>query len=311
MVDPAAPAPTAPPPGAPPADPSAPVAPVVPPATQIGTPTAPVTPIATPENAWKLGLDPAFQADPTIQQTASINDLAKRFLDTKKMVGADKIVKMGENITPDERRLWMKDNLGVARPDVETAYGFDLKDAHPEFQEAAAATLEHVAKTFFEHDIDAELGKKLVSAFLQNEAQMFETQQQAMMQSEEAALVTLKQELGQSYDHKIGIVKHMLNQIDPSGEATALLDNSRLGNAPPILKMLIKAAEHMGGDNLVNSDTPQATSWVTSPEQAKAEIAQLQTDKEFRKALTDKSEPGHAEAYRKWTELHKIQAGEQ
>lgn len=295
-----------------PAAPVAPVVPVVPAPTQISVPATPPTPLTTPQDAWRLGLDADLQADLTIQGTKSINDLARRLVDTKAMVGVDKISKLKENASPEETRLWMKDNLGLARPDTadgETGYKFDLTVAHPDFKEQMGATMTHVAKAMFELDVPLEKGQALVKSFLENESALYEEAQKAMVLAEETAINGLKQELGSAFDHKIGIVQHALKELDPTGEATQLLEDTRLGNHPAIIKMLIKMAENMGGDSLAVADVSQGRAFVTSPEQATAEIKQLTLDKEFREKLTNKSALGHKEALDKWTQLHQIQAG--
>ena len=87
-------------------------------------------------------------------------------------------------------------------------------------------------------------------------------------------------------------------------ELQKLMDETGLGNHPELLRIFAKVGERLGEDSLVVGTGLGANQM--SPEQARAEIQNLYSDKEFSKSYRDNREPGHKAAMSKMGRLFSI-----
>lgn len=56
----------------------------------------------------------------------------------------------------------------------------------------------------------------------------------------------IRQELGESFDAHVGAAKHMLNDLDRSGEVKEMLNSSRAGSHPAVVRFMASVARKLG-----------------------------------------------------------------
>jgi len=258
----------------------------------------------TSDTAWKSQLDEEFRTHPSLASINTMNDMAKSYVHAQSMVGKDKVVKIGADADMAAKQNFFKELGWGQRPDTKDDYALNTQDAHADFQGNLDNTVAFMREKFHEHGLTKTQAEGIFNDFIANQSSSYEQSTKDIAMQEEQAVNDLRQEFGQSFDHKIGLAKQTLDQIDPSGEIKSILNETRLGNNPHILKMFIAIGEKVLGDNIVPGQANRQ--FVVSPDQAKGEIETLKGDKEFQAALFDRGNPGHELARKKWTELHQI-----
>jgi len=83
-----------------------------------------------------------------------------------------------------------------------------------------------------------------------------------------------------------------------------MMDETGLGNHPEMLRVFAKVGEKLGEDSLIVGSGLGANQM--SPEQARTEIQNRYSDKEFSKAYRDNREPGHRQAMQDMDKLFRI-----
>lgn len=118
-----------------------------------------------------------------------------------------------------------------------------------------------------------------------------------------AADAALRKEWGAAYDVKEaaakGAVAALQSKLGLTPEFLSQVEG-KLGYAP-LIKLFATLAEDYGIGREGRAAAPGAGG--VTPEQASAELRQLNADPAFRKALSDRSDPGHADALGKWERL--------
>ena len=88
-----------------------------------------------------------------------------------------------------------------------------------------------------------------------------------------------------------------------SPELKSIMNDTGLGNHPEMIRAFSKIGEMLGEDSLVVG-TGMGSSQI-APQQAREEIQNLYSDKEFSAAYRDNKDPGHKSAMSKMDRLFK------
>lgn len=262
-------------------------------------PPAPAAPLAAPvvENKadwnsekWKDYLDGEIKDDPSLKVVKDIKGLAKIYVDSQKLIGADKILVPNKFASEAE---WASIYNKLGRPEAADKYEVVMpKDSKmsEDFvknlkEEAYASGLNNTQAnkliTFYD--------KQLVAA-QEKIAQIQETEYQNEVKG-------LKQEWGQAYESKIKAAEAGINAFgDP--EFLNYLNESGLNKDTRLAKFFAKI-----GEALAEEQGPGAPgNNIKTPAQAKAEIASL----ESHPAYFDGTHPEHSHIVNQVLELRRL-----
>jgi len=240
-------------------------------------------------------LPEAYRADPTFADLKDVDGLAKSYKHAASLVGVDRAQVL--RLPKDEAAAEWADvyaRLGCPeKPD-----GYELKGP----EGLAPEVLTEFGKTLH----TAGLSKRQAAAVMDFYSGQVTAQATALQQAQDAMLAqtttTLKQEWGQAFDDHAHAARRAVREL--GGDALAQkLQQAGLANDLDVVRMFAKvgmeraeaAGLKSGGGGGFNVNTPAA---------AQAEIRRLQGDRDFGKVLTNRSDPGHAEAKRRWDALH-------
>jgi len=220
--------------------------------------------------------------------------IAKSYVETKSMIGADKILKPSEKWTDKEYNDFYS-QLGrpeapdkYSMPDVKMPEGLALDDA----KIAERKALYHKA------GLSDKQAKALIEADLTFVKSSYEADQQSTQSAKLSAESTLKQEWGDKYQANIELARSVVAKFGDD-QFVRYIEESGLGNDPRLVKMLAKAGQGLMEDRATGKGTTEIS---PSAAHALAEITQLKGDKEF----MDKFVSGDKYAVQKFNYLHTV-----
>lgn len=261
-----------------------------------GTATTGVTSAPTPTNAsiaWLEGADELTVGYAQNKGWQSPNELLSSYQNLEKLLGADRagntVVLPKDGATPDELNAFYG-KLG--RPSDPAGYNIDVPQGIPsDFTNAATAK-------FHELGLSQKQGQELASWWQGYAGNIAATQEAQAAEAFRADEVSLRQDWGQAYDQNIGIARTVANTLGLDAPTIDKLQ-AALGHKGT-MDLLYKIGEKSGEDVFVTSQTGAGFRGAMTPAQAKAEISQLQQDRDFVSKYLNKD----ANAIKRMAELH-------
>ncbi len=271
------------------------------------TVTAPAPDPEAPSFSWREHLaDDIDQSDlslQTIHGTTNreiISALAKQHINAQKAIGRDKISIPGKDASDEEMRLYYTQ---TGCPETPDGYAPPTENISDKFDvDLFNGAREEAHRLGVRPDQLAGLARFLDSR--QAEArEASDTASTAQVQEWEAAI---QKEHGGAFAQNTAMAKAIIHEYG-GDEMETLLEDRGLGSHPALFNMLTKIGRALGEDEVVGQGGTYQ--FVSTPDQAAAEWAQLQLDKEFMAALNSNEHPGHKVAFEKQTALFKLGAG--
>lgn len=221
----------------------------------------------------------------------------KSFIETKALTGRKAYSVPADDWKPEQWAEWNK-TIGV--PDAPDKYPTP-DAAMAEKAGMSKETLDAAFKKFHEIGMTPRQVKSLLNDWYIGEAakgaDMAEQQRKAQT---EQATTTLKQEFGDKYEAKMGLVKAFLSKFG-SPELIKWADESGAGNSPEFVKALVKASEAMLEDSSHGGRAGQFGP-ASSKASALQAISELKMDKGFMQQFMS----GQKDAVKKWNDLHQV-----
>ena len=240
-------------------------------------------------------LDEGLRSNPSLQNFADANALAKSYVHARSHIGADKIVKPQSSWTDDQYNQFYAE---TGRP--ETANDYDIK-INIEDSDAEAwnsfRTAAHGA------GLNGKQAQKMAE-YLENTFTDVDEQFEANVeQAKEATRQELRQEFGQALEQKVKLgFAAAQKYIDPILlDDIVLQDGRSLGDHPEIIKMFASIASDIGEDTLAG----EATELIMTPAEARA----LAKEKMAEAVYQDKFHPAHDEAVKEVQRLFELASG--
>lgn len=248
------------------------------------------------EPTWRDTLPEEMKSEPSLQLIADIPMLAKSYLHSQKMVGADKILKPSKHATADDWKKTFKD-LGV--PD-EKDYKLDFNDQEKTVIDQQFA--EFFQKLSAQEQLFPDKAKKVLMESAKFIKTAEEARQNGVKLENEKALTALKDEWGAAYDIKTQQANLAFKTFGKDiPELDAFLVKSGLGNNPAVIKMFAAVGETLKEGKIINS-SPSGGAGPLTPKEAQVKIDQImgrpQTD-----PFWDKNHPNHKNAVQEMNEL--------
>lgn len=207
-------------------------------------------PTTTDTIDWRTAItDDEIRNSPTIQQikaentTEALDSISKQLINAQKMVGTDKIPKLKEDATPEQRRAYLNEYFNI--PAEKDVYEFDLG-------EEPTDDAKEVAALFQEMSFENELSKEAANDIYNKLGEFFEQKGQA---AQDAQAAQISENLGKLRDEWGDRYEGLLKQANVAAERVGgddLLkffdDNPQFGNDPTIIKAFQKMAVMMMED---------------------------------------------------------------
>jgi len=199
--------------------------------------------------------------------------IAKSYVETKSMIGADKILKPSDKWTDKEYDAFYN-QLGrpeapdkYSMPEVQMPEGLKLDDA----KIAERKALYHKA------GLTDKQAKALIEADLTFVKSSYEADKQSTESAKLTAESALKQEWGDKYTANIELARSVVAKFGDE-QFARYIEESGLGNDPRLIKMLAKAGQGLMEDRATGKG---GTDIVPNSAAAMAELNQLKGDRDF------------------------------
>jgi len=259
--------------------------------------------------SWFDSLPDDIKSDPTVShfKGKDVGDLAKSLVETKKMVGSDKMVIPGKNATQEQ---WDEIYSKLGRPSEPGEYGLDKIEV-PE-----SAHMDEVQVEFF-GQLAHKLGlnsKQAATAFAAI-AEMRSGQVNQMAEKYEElrnnAETEMRSEYGAAFEKNLVMAKSVVTQFFPE-DSLAELDQFthngvQLTNSPTFIKGMVALAKGLGEDRVVGM--ADRGSGHLTPQEASLRAQEKLADPAFKKVYTNPSDPGYKAAQEEMFKLHEMAAG--
>ncbi len=242
---------------------------------------------ATLTKDWRSGIDETLRAHPSMQNFTGVNDLAKGYIEAQKLVGKEKIPVPTKPITeaPQEYEVVFNrlgrpsDPKDYKMPEVEIPEGAEALKPSPEELDNFKLLAHKIG--LLPHQVEA-----LYRFNHERNLSVFNSMNEAATTSRQEAEATLRKEYGKAYDANLALANQVIAKF--GDESTRALIEEGVGNDPRFIKFMVKVAKQFGEDG---STLGEARTAILTPEEAKAEIAAIQADKEG--PYKNKNHPEH------------------
>ncbi|RKX27481.1 MAG: hypothetical protein DRP45_00930 [Candidatus Zixiibacteriota bacterium] len=251
---------------------------------------APATPTAGEPSDWRSGLSVEQQNSPALKDFSSVEALAGSYLNTKSMVGQDKVVK------PQSDEQWSDVYNMLGRPETAGDYKYE---SMPEVDGPVAEALQEDQSWF--SGVAHELGlsqmqaDKLFSAYAGRANEVAQTQTADAEQAHARAVAAIEKEWGNAYDTNLDVAERAVKHLGGQALMDALV-NTGAGNNVLILDAFMKAGKMMSEDIGID----KAGNEANTPDQLRDQVSSLQQNP----AYQDGTHPDHSRIVEKMMRLN-------
>lgn len=277
----------------------------------VAEPEAPKAEVVTPDatvtsggDDFKQFISEDLRDHDDLKSILTINDMAKALVNSRQLIGKDKIVLPGEDATPEQLETFY---AGIGRPDTPQDYHLAPPDSLPE-----GFTIQtELIDSYAEHAHSIGLTAKQAAAELAFQTELAAKQMEQQKKLEAEALqeneTTLKNDFGSAYEQNIKLANQAIDRLSEKDESLReRLNSTGLGSDPAFVKMMVKMGKMMGESNLVGE---AENTFARTPGAASIEIAKLQADEGFMKQYNTSADPNHKQAVERMRRLFVEEAG--
>lgn len=247
------------------------------------------------ETSWRDSLPDDMRNHPALQDFKDVTGLTKSYLSQQDLIGKDKVAIPGE----DDAEGWGKLYNKLGRPEKEDGYEYKA----PEGSEGLQIDKELVTqyqKKFHELGLTKKQGEALFNLYNENVVAKIKGLTADAEKRRQDTQTLLKAEWGQAYDQNLNMAKNVIKELgDP--DLIPFLEETGLGNDPRLVKIFYNIATKTSEDSFKSGGN--GNGFISTPEQAKSKIAQLQADDKFMEAYMSKTHPEHAASVKRMADL--------
>lgn len=206
------------------------------------------------------------------------------------MIGYDKVAIPGEKATPEELSAFYS-KLG--RPEKPEGYG--IKD--PEGVQVNAELKNGFLAKAHELGLSAKQAQGLFGWYNEFGGNFAKQAEGQALASQENAVKELKTEFGNAYNERIALatqaVDWAVENIKGAEQFKEFLDSSRLGDHPVMVRLFAKIGEMLSEDGQLKGAGSGTGVSAMTPDEAKARLAEFNSNVDKMKAYQDASHPNH------------------
>ncbi len=244
---------------------------------------------------WRAVLPADIKDDPSLKAITDINGLAKSYVHSQKMLGADKIIVPNKYATDaDWKNVFHK--LGL--PETVDKYEVKAKEGVDAAKDPFFVGFKSIAH---QAGVLPQQAQKLYEWYETESAKFIEEQQKVQKEALEKEVQALKQEWGQAYDMKVRAAKAVIEKFG-GDDFKEFLDQTGLTNNAKFAKFLATVGESFAEDT-IKGDGDKAP--VMTPQYAQKEINKVFADPKH--PYFDKMHPQHKEALAEMARLFELQ----
>lgn len=253
---------------------------------------------AAPIETWHSKLPDELKAEPSLVDFKDESEMipmpinvAKSFVHTKKLVGAD-VIKMP---TTDEERMELYSKLG--RPESDELYVLQAAaDINPKVQESLDKDSSWFRKTAHELGLSDKQATALYAGFTKQMSDKYNETIQLAEQDNINTEIQLRTEYGTAYDGKNVLMQRAMQEIGGS-EFMELIKTSGVVKNPVFVRAMFKVGDMMAEDLGLDKSTGAL---IKSKASAKDELVSLMAHK----AYLDGTHPEHKSLVQKVATLN-------
>lgn len=246
--------------------------------------------------SWLDSIPQDLRDQPSLKTVPDVQTLAKNYVEAQRLIGMKRVVVPGKDATPEQRAEFFN---AIGRPEKVEQYRMPKVDL-PEGLSVDEAVLKKATELFHKSGITSDQADALLPFYYQLQIEQHNSGAAARTKAQAEAEASLKAEWGDKYASNLDIAKNTIRKFADDA-ALDQLEASGLGNHPALVKALHKIGAQLledrasgRGDGLNLMDATRAS----------MELDTLKMDKNFIDALTNRGNPGHESAKKKWIELH-------
>lgn len=243
--------------------------------------TPPAGSFEWPKN-WKENLPAELRDEGSLKVIQDIPSLAKSFIHSQKMIGADKIVIPTKHATDDD---WKQVFTKLGNPEKIEDYKFEVPKDAP-FDDKFVGGFKEIAH---KAGILPKQAEGLVKWFAEASKVEAEGYKAQMTQKLEAEVAGLRQEWGNAFDAKIAKAQSAALEFGGK-DFIKFLNETGLGNSSAMIKAFAKAADLLSEDKIGKDPGNGAL----TPGDAQTKITAIYGNKDH--PYHHKSHPGHKAA---------------
>jgi hypothetical protein len=202
----------------------------------------------SPAPDWRAGIDPELAKDPSLANFKSPADLAKSFVETKRMVGNSVRIPAAD-AKPEE---WAKFYEKVGRPESPEKYELKAPEL-PEGVELNEKLLTDFKGVAHKVGISTAQAQQLFDWYTATQLGQSNDQLEAVGQMIEATKAALEQEWGNRYEPNMAAAKNAVIHLGGQ-ELMDALDRTGAGNDPVIIRAFAKFGSNLKTAGLIKGD---------------------------------------------------------
>jgi len=248
------------------------------------------------ELKWLEGVDEVIRNDPSMRSIKTVESLAKSFVNSQKMIGADKVVIPGETATDQDWSVFF-DKVG--RPANASEYKLEVADG-TKIDEGFFTGFKDVAHK-------AGLSNKQLSTLFDwysGEAQKISEKSVVDVQAEAQGKVNaLVEKWGEAADKNMTIAKTAVIEIDKTIPGFSQFLDEGHGNQPFIIELMHLVGKNFMEDTMKNSNVVSGFTTI-SPDDAQKKIDSIRGDKKH--PFNDKLHENHGKAVQELQSLYEL-----
>lgn len=223
----------------------------------------------------------------------AVDKLSSMTVNAQKMIGVEKIPKLKENASPEEKLNYFREHFGV--PAEKDAYDFGIGDDAPE-------DAKEVAQLFKDMAFDTGLNTEQAKAVYEKLGEFFSTKSAAAEEAQKAqineGLNQLREQLGDRFESHIKQANAAAERIGGEELIKFFDENPAFANSPTIINAFQKVASMMMEDAPAGLNSSYATG-----KGGEAAVQQFENSPEWkgllRKMLSNTASPSEQREYQR------------
>jgi len=253
------------------------------------------------DKSWRGSLaSEDLRGDPSLSAFKDLDGLAKAYVDLKRRMGSAVNIPQVDAKAEEVDEFYRK----LGRPDEPGGYGLGKIAVDGLGFDPDKSFLESAEKEFHKMGLTQKQAADNYQFFLGLYRSAKESQEKALAQSRQEGEDALKKKYGYAYQKNLELASAAIHHLG-GDELVAELDGAMKGNSPAVIDAFVRVGKMLGESRFVGKP---ADEHPLTPQEAKEKIAGLQNDPEFVRQWMDASNPGHAAAIQKMTQLHRAAA---
>lgn len=250
---------------------------------------------------WPEGMDQELTNDhslkPFVDSEGKVNysNLMKSYVNTKKMVGGNKLQMPGDNATAEELdQFWEK--LGYKSKDEEYVISEVENDVLDQdflkgFREFAR-----------ENRMPLEQANKLTEFIRERAKQGIDLEANNIKTRIDEGVNGLKEEWKGAFEHKVSLAQRVINEVVGDDTITEALKDPQIGSNPTVIKTLVKIGEKLFQEDKFDMNTK--SQFNMTPAEAQEAINEIYADKNG--PYFNKQDARHADTVKRMNKLFEI-----